>query len=635
MLSGNYGALQFTIDSRKNLNNIFPISSRDETQVMKYFYTALVILLLTGTAMSQSPIITYTLEMSKPWTHFFEVEVRFEKLSEKDAAIDFLLPVWRSGRYIIFDFAGSVQEFHALDQSQKPLRWEKTDKSTWRVAKGTSTSVSIRYKVFANEFSMRTKGLNDEGGFLDGSAAFMYVEKYRYQPLTLIVKQYTTWHVTTGLDSVGGDPFRFTAPNYDHLIDCPLFLGNQKDFDFEVEGTKHVLSIMGEGNFKDEDLIEDLKTIVKTHKEFWGGLPYQRYVFMVYLSTLGGGGTEHINSTIMGARPFIFSQPRSYKNFLGLVAHEYFHTWNVKQIRPRGIVPYDFTKENYVKELWIAEGTTSYYGPRMLKRGGFITPKEYLQGLPAQVVGDRQRFGNTIQSLTESSFDAWVKYWKSNRQGYNSEADYYDKGSDVSLLLDLEIRHRSGNKFSLDDAMRLLYKKFPFNSKGYTVDDFQKICEQLAGSSLKQFFVDAVHGTKPLEWERGFLYAGLQLTSIESKDPYLGIQVSDRGDGLMVSRVVAGSPAYDAGINVGDLILAVNGFRVRESDFNARINDLKPTDPVRITLFRNDNLREFEILLGKPPVPQYKIEQVQEPTPLQKVIYESWVGAKWEGENTK
>lgn len=588
--------------------------------------------LVTTMTTAQQPIVEYKLGMSKPWTHLLEVEVAFSGLPETTPTFEVAMPAWRTGRYVMFDFSDGVQEFSATDENNKPLPWKKTDKSTWQIEKRQAAKVTARYKVYANEFNSRTRGLNDEHAFVDGCAVFMFNERYRHLPLTLTVIPYKDWHVTTGLDAVPGEHFRFTAPNFDHLADCPLEIGNQKDFEFDVEGKKHVLSIFGTGNYDVEKMIKDISAIVKTAKEFWGVLPYKRYLFMLHVTPTAGDGTEHINSTIMGTKPFTFKNPGAYSGFLGLVSHEFFHTWNVKQLRPSGIQPYDYTKENYLRELWIAEGTTSYYGGLLLLRAGFTTAQKYVEGLAPNIEGDRTKPGNTKQSLSESSYDAWIKYWKNNQQAYNSEADYYDKGSDVSLLLDLEIRQRTGNKHSLDDVMRTLYKRFPLNgNKGYTVDDMQTIAEELAGGNLKEFFNNYVHGTAPIPWERSLGYAGLELTANESdRKPWLGAVTKDNDGVTRITRVTAGSPAEDAGLDIGDEVVAMNGYRVRTDDIKERIPQLNAGDTVTLTVFRDHQLREFNVRLRLQDVPPYKITKASKPSKLQKTIYESWLGTVWE-----
>ena len=304
----------------------------------------------------------------------------------------------------------------------------------------------------------------------------------------------------------------------------------------------------------------------------------------------------------------------------------------MKQLRPKGILPYDYMHENYVKELWVAEGTTSYYGDLMLARSGLTSTSSALDQIATMVQSDRQRPGNKIQSVEESSFDAWIKFWKGNQQSYNSESDYYAKGSDVSFLLDLEIRHRSENKHSLDDVMRTLYHRFPLTGpNGYTVDDVQKIAEEFAGGNLKSFIDNYVRGTTPLNWESALRYAGLELQAKDSdRKPWLGAFASDQNGRAIIRGLAAGSPAYDAGLDLGDEIVALNSRRVRSSDLQERIAEHKAGDKVRITFFRDDNLREINITLRLQDVPSYKVVKVTTPTPLQKSIYESWLKTKWD-----
>jgi predicted metalloprotease with PDZ domain len=575
--------------------------------------------------LAQQVVPHYKLSMPEPWTHLFHVEVSFEGLPATDGSLELILPVWRTGRYVLFDFAGSVQEFSAENGQGTPLSWQKTDKATWNIATKGNPVLRVKYKVYAAEFESRTKGLNDEYAFVDGVTVFMYAEKYRKRPLTVDVKPYGSWHVTTGLDATAGDSCRFAAPDYDHLADCPMFIGRQKDYLFTAGGKPHILSVLGQGRYTADTLIADLKAIVEACKQFWGELPYERYVFMLQLWSGGGGGTEHINSTIMQMGPFLGSRER--ENFQELAAHEYFHTWNVKQIRPRGISPYDYTRENYAREYWIAEGTTSYYTQVILQKASLLSSEGILRMLAQAVRHERERPGNRIQSLSESSFDAWIKFWRERPNAYNSEADYYDKGSAVSLLLDLTIRNDSKGQSSLDDVMRALYKRFPRDGTGYTVEDFQNICEEYSGSSLQDFFDAYVHGTVPLPWEKVLGYAGLEVKSQgPQQTPWLGVIARERDGKSLIVGVVAGSPAYDGGLNVSDELLALNGYRVGARDLPSRVSEMSVGDTVRMTVFRDDILREFTIPLGTQPVSNYTVVPLPKPTGLQRKICEAWIG---------
>lgn len=590
-------------------------------------HSAVVFLLLTlPCALAAEPTVSYVLGMSRPSSHLFEVDLVIDGLDGRDSTLDVVFPVWRPGRYVVLDLANGVVEFHASDGLQKPLPWKKADKTTWNVRTNGATKLHVRYKLFANEFHLRTRGLNDERAFVDGSAVFMFVEAYRHLPVTLTLLPFGDWRVTTGLDTVQGKLNTFSAPTYDYLADCPLEIGSQNDYVFTVEGREHVLSIAGEGNHNPDSLIADVSKIINTTVTFWQTVPYKRYVFLLALAPTGGGGTEHINSTAMAARPFIFKNPEAYRGFLSLVSHEFFHTWNVKQLRPAGLAQYTWTKENYTEELWIAEGTSSYYDDLLLVRSGLATEHWYLERISGAMEADRNRPGNMRQSLADCSFDAWIKYWKPGRRTFNHETDYYARGAAVSFVLDMTIRQRTKNKRSLDDVMRVMYRRFPLSSDGYTNADFRKACEDVAGSSFDEFFRDFVDGAKPLLWEEALGVAGLMLEDKESEQsPWLGLGASEDGERLRVTRVTDGSPAYEAGLNIDDEIVAVNGYKARLGDLNARVAESKEGNTLRLTVFRDERLREFSVTLRLLPTPSQRIVKRDKPGSMQKEVFSSWL----------
>jgi predicted metalloprotease with PDZ domain len=436
--------------------------------------------------------------------------------------------------------------------------------------------------------------------------------------------------VTTGLDSLPGEQFVFRAPNYDHLIDCPLEIGNQSDYGFEVDGIPHVLSFAGAPPCSVEALIADVSRVVRMNSDFWGALPYNRYVFLFHGTEDGGGATEHINSTIVLFRARAHAVPESCSSILGTVSHEFFHTWNVKRLRPRGMDPYDWTGENYYRELWIAEGATSYLHNLLMLREGFRSSNAYIQGIASTVASDRGRPGNLEQSVAACSFDAWIDWLGNADPTFNFKSDFYSRGANVCMNLDLEIRHRSGNSASFDDVLRTLYERFSIGSGGYTVDDVQRVASELAGGSMAWFFQAFVHGTAPLPWERSLQYAGLVLTPSDTvQRPWLGLSTSEREGRTRVRTVVHGSPAYKAGINAGDELLALNGYRVRADDLQERVDHLAFGQEVRIVLFRDGKLRTFAFALNVPRPPTYEVGKVENPSDLQKSIFSGWLGVEW------
>lgn len=591
---------------------------------MKHILILITVLTMISSA---KPSVSYSLSMSQPGTHLLEVEVLVAGITS--TTLDLHMPAWRTGRYVLLDFSGGVQKFSVTDDKKIPLPFKKIDKDTWRVEKGKAGTVIATYKVYANEFNMRTRELNSEHAFVDPLSVFLYVDELKNAPLQLKVQPYGNWKVTTGLDEVMGTPNTFTAPNYEYFGDCPLEIGNQHDFEFFVDGKKHIISIYGEGNWNIDTLITDFTKIVIANKELWGDLPYSKYIFMIHCQPNAGGGTEHINSTIMGTRPFIFSNPAAYKGFIGLVSHEYFHTWNVKQLRPKAIAPYDFSKENYSEEFWVSEGTTSYYDDLILLRAKFWDAKRYLDHITQMVNNERARYGNKVQPLAEASFDAWVKHWRNRQNAYNAESDYYGKGSHVSLVLDLEIRQRTKNAVSMDNVLRTMYKRFPL-TKGFTNADLQKVCEEIAGGSFKDFFQRYIYSTDPLPWEQTLAYAGLMVTPKDTIQKVgTGITSQDAGDRTRISNITPGSPAERAGCEINDEIIALNGFRVRNAEFTERIASMSPGDSITLTVFRNDKLKEITITLENYGMPSYIITKTAAPTDLQKNIYEEWLQNNW------
>ncbi len=597
------------------------------------FLSVLTIILVAGIPVNAQPKIHYTLGMTQPSTHYVEVRIDMSERAPGDETVELSMGAWRTGRYVILDFAGGVSDVRVTDPGGNALSWKKTDKQTWSITKGGQTSVIVEYRVYANEFNLRTRGLNDEHAFVDPVAVFMYMRDASDVPLTLTVKPYGNWRVTTGLDLVEDRPFTYTAPTFEYFADCPLEIGTHTEYEFVHEGKQHVWMIAGTATYDIDRLITDTKKIITENLRFWGRLPYERYIFMVHVAPGSGGGTEHINSTIMGADPFTFVNDRSYDGFLGLVSHEYFHTWNVKQLRPAGITPYDFSKENYSEEFWLAEGGTSFFDELILLRGGFSDADTYIARLGRDIEQDRQRPGNAKQSVTESSFDAWVKYWKRSENSYNTDSDYYGKGRLATMLLNLEILRMSAGTRSMDDVMRAMFERFPVFERGYTVEDLRAVCEEFAGGSLKEFFARYIYGTDPYPWESALAVAGLSLEPGSSEErAALGIGMSDGTDGIRVRAVIDGSAARQAGLDVGDIIVAVNGYKVTTSELNARLGESKPGDRMSVALFRNGMLRTIEVILGKDTVPSYVVTRAETPTPEQQASYEKWLGVPWPSE---
>ena len=588
---------------------------------------------------AQSPLssdISFTVSMPKPWTHLLEVEMRVKVPANLNAPneTDLIMPVWTPGSYLVREFERNVQDF-AAEAGGNALAWSKVNKDTWRVKTDGARQWRATYRVYANEFSVRTNELNSDHAFWNNAALLMYPDGALNKSSTVRVNAPAGWKVATGLPAEPGQPNTFRAENFDVLYDSPFEVSNFKQIDFQVRGVAHRIVIDGEGNYDPERMRSDVQKIVEAETSMFGGVPYHDYTFILHLRANGAGGIEHLNSTSLGFRRFGFSNAEGYRRFAGLVAHEFFHLWNVKRIRPDALGPFDYTKENYTRSLWVAEGITDYYGNLMVRRTGLISEKDYLSQLAVRIQNFQNTPGRLEMSAEEASFDAWIKEYRPDENSVNSQISYYDKGELLGLLLDLEIRRNSNNAKSLDDVMRYLYHEFYEKNRNYTPADFQKSCELMAGASLEEFFSRYVRGRGELDYDAGLSAAGLKLNTVGSNEmlvmpprPYLGADLEDSGGFISVKSVRAGSPAYDQGLNARDQIIALNGVRVNRDLFESLIAAKRPGEVIHLTLFRNDDLRTLEIKLGSRVEAAYRFEQLPTMTEQQKRIYQSWLSGK-------
>jgi predicted metalloprotease with PDZ domain len=580
----------------------------------------------------RQPEISYTVSMSKPHTHLLEVEMRLQDARALPGQVNLVMPVWTPGSYLIREFERHVQDFAASDAGGHALSWQKVNKDTWRIETGEARDLRVVYRVYANDLSVRTNDLDDRHGYFNNAAVLMYPEGQLKAASTLRVVPFSDWKVATGLPLVPNQPNTFRAENFDVLYDSPVEVSNFKTISFEVKGVPHRIVIDGEGNYDVERIRRDVQKIVETEAAIMGEIPYHDYTFILHAHSRADGGLEHLNSTSLIVERNSFRPDARYKDFLSLVAHEFFHLWNVKRIRPDALGPFDYTKENYTKLLWVAEGITEYYAPVALRRAGLTSESEFLESLSQTIADVQNTPGRLVMSVEEASFDAWVKYYRQDENSINSQISYYDKGQLLGLLLDLQIRRASGGAKSLDDVMRYLYTEFYKKNRNYTPEDFQHTAELMAGSSLDDFFARFVRGHEELDYNAALKAVGLQLGEADPSKPpverlYLGADVGQDGDRLTIRRVYSGSPAYDQGLNVGDQILALDGLRVNQQSFLARLAEKRPGDNLNLTLFRDDQLRTFTIKLGKRVVVDYKIVPVKAPTPEQIRLYKAWTGA--------
>jgi predicted metalloprotease with PDZ domain len=383
----------------------------------------------------------------------------------------------------------------------------------------------------------------------------------------------------------------------------------------------------GEGNYDEKRLLADMKTIVEEVVSIFKEIPYEHYTFIVHNLQSGGGGLEHLNSTTLQTGRWNYGSEAGYSGFLSLVAHEYFHLYNVKRIRPKALGPFDYENENYTNLLWMSEGVTSYYDDHLLRRVGFSSPDEYLFTATGNIGTVENAPGSKVQSAAESSFDAWIKYYRPNENSTNTSISYYTKGAILGMLLDLEILNSSQGQRSFDDVLRFLYDEYYKKQKrGFTDQEMQSAVEKVAGKSMNEFFQKHVYGTEQINYDQYLGYVGLKLVnnSEGKNEPYLGANTSLNNGKLTVTSVMRGTTAYEAGVNVNDEIIAIDNYRVTD-DLNRIMATRKVGDKINILINRAGILQNIEAVVTKNPNISYRMQRVPNATPQQEALLKKWL----------
>ncbi len=579
--------------------------------------------------------IRYRVSMPRPHSHLFEVEALFPATGD---VLTLSLPVWTPGSYLVREYARHVQEFVVVDEQNKPLVFERLDKHKVRVA-AKGKPVRLRYKVYANELTVRTSHLDGTHGYFNGATLFFYAEALRQREHRVTVEPPSGWKTFCALPREGD---AFTAPDYDDLIDSPFEVGPHTPLSFTAAGVPHEVVLWGEPPLDREKLCADLAKVCEAEAAMFGGLPMSRYLFLVYTSDKGRGGLEHKASTALLYPRSGFATPKGWEDFLTLAAHEYFHLWNVKRIKPKAFVPFDYSQESYTRLLWAFEGITSYYDNLIVRRAGLMSAARYLNRLGETLTTLHQTPGRRVMTLSDASMLAWIKHYRPDENTVNTAISYYLKGEIVATLLDLTLRQKTGGKKSLDDVMRLLWQRYG-DGRGVPEEGVEQAAQEVAGTDLKGFFDRALRSTEELDYsvladvglEARFRVReapsdkGGSPPRVKDAKPRGWLGVSFRGSAT-IAGVLEGSPAMDAGLYPDDEVVALDGLRVDGASLTSRCEEKKPGEAVRLTLFRRDRLLEVPVTLGAKPADAVYLAKVDKPTDAQKAAYQSWLGAPWD-----
>jgi len=572
------------------------------------------VFLCCGTVYGQT--VKYYLSMPKPQNHYFHVEMVLEGFNEK--SIDVSLPVWSPGSYLVREFSKNINLVTATDGSGKELQLKKTKKNTWSIAKGKSSEIRIAYDVYAFELSVRTSFLDLTHGFVSGSGVFMFVEDHLDISGDVVVVPYDGFsEVSTALPrKERNKPFVFSYSDYDHLVDCPIEIGNQLIFDFKASGVNHTVAIYGEGNFEIETLKRDMSKVIEEETKVFGQNPNKEYLFIIHNVVDGQGGLEHENSTTLSVNRWTYSG-NSYVKFLSLVAHEYFHLWNVKRIRPFELGPFDYNKENYTDLLWVMEGFTSYYDELLLLRAGYYSQSEFLAKMESSINYVEGSVGARVQPVAHASYDAWIKAYRPNENSSNTTMTYYTRGSILAAFLDVKIIRNSKGERGLDHFLQHMYEKFYVKAdRGFTSSEFKQELERFTGENLDSFYAYYIDGTAIPTYSDLFEGMGVSVTDVTSTKPDFGATLRSSGGKAIISRIRTNSAAEDAGLSVNDEIIGCNGYRVNKSDIEGVMRSLRKGDELDLLISRDEILFSVSFKMTNYAKPRFLLNLTNEENKL-------------------
>jgi len=584
--------------------------------------------------------IRYRVAMPEPQSHEFHVTLEIPALpgSARDT-IDVVFPAWAPGSYLVRDFARHIYDLEIRDRAGAAVVHERMDKQRWRL-RTDGRPVTLRYRVFAFEVSVRTSFLDDSHAFLSGTSLFFFVDGEIARPCVVAVEPPAGWRISTALPAVRGRRNTFSARDYDELVDSPIEAGTHQLLAFREDGTRFEVALHGHTNADLARILAELRAIVRTTGEIFGGFPFARYLFIIHALTTRGG-LEHANSCTLDIVGLSFEDEKGYQNFAELAAHEFFHAWNVKRIHDQPLGPFDYTQENYTRLLWFHEGFTEHMQALILLRAGLITVERYLKDLAEDWTRYAARPGRNVTPLSELSYEAWIKQYKPADNHTNRMVSYYDKGHWAGLALDLILRSATAGRRGLPDLFRRLWLRHAAHDRAIDATLIRSEAEAIAGRSLAGYFHRFIDGTAELPIPDLLRGAGVKVQAAapaehERNDKvkarrllgWSGLSFANGGerDGAVVKNVVPDSPAWGAGITFGDDIIAVDGARTNGATVGKRLADGKVGQEVAITFFRKDRLRQAKLQLVRNPERKCLFTVEADAAPRVKRLLARWLG---------
>lgn len=569
------------------------------------------------------PRVRYVVSFPEPHTHFVQVAMSIDDADE--GGVHLSLPVWTPGSYLVREYARHLEGIVARRATGEEVPVAQVDKRTWRVDTKPGKRVDVTYRVYANELTVRTSHVDADHAFLVSAGVFLHVRGREAEPCLVAVEPPEGWEVACPLPLKGENTWE--AADLDELVDAPFEAGTHRTLTFEVCGVPHRIAVCGEGNLDEERLLEDTHSICRAAAEVFGGdHPCRSYLFLFHVLEGAGGGLEHRDSCVCGFAPHAFRPERSYLRQLTLISHEYFHLWNVKRIRPRELGPFDYGAENHTRLLWVSEGFTTYYQDLILRRAGLTSVPIWLDDLARMIRAYHETPGRFVESVESSSFNAWTKLYRPHENSRNATVSYYLKGAMVALLLDLAIRDATDGGRGLDDVLRGLWARWRARpDEGFTEEELLEALGEAAGRSLEPEVAAWVRSTEELPFGDLLAKAGLELAPrASSQEPgaWLGITVSSEGGKVAVKEVLADTPAHGAGLDAGDELIAIDGWRL--GDLAERLGDRKPGDTAALTVARRGRLREVGVELGAAPPTDRVLRPREDAGERERRLFRGW-----------
>ncbi len=538
------------------------------------------------------------------------------------------------------EYARHVVKAEALDASGKPLAVEKVAHNVWRCHAPGGGHVTLRLSVYALDQSVRGAWLDTRQAWFNGPCLFALPKNHADADIRLTIEvpqaPLDAWQVATAMTPLETDANGFgqySAADYDELLDHPVLIGQLDRVDFACSGVPHSVVVVGAHDGNLERVGKDLQRICTAQIEFFGKPPpFDRYQFLCVVVADGYGGLEHrYSSMLMFARrnlpyPGADDVAKDYQRMLSLASHEYFHTWHVKRTMPAAFMPYRLTERNFTRLLWVFEGITSYYQDRFLLRSGLIDEQTYLNRLAELISNVLRMPGRHLQSLAESSFDAWDKLYKPNENSPNAGISYYSKGALVSLALDLEIRRRRNSEMSLDTVVQAFWREFGAQDIGVPEDGFEVLAKRLVGNELGGIFDSAIRGTQDPPLAELFTDFGIEFEPSKSQaSPWLGIIPKAAGAGIECTTVLDDGPAGTAGLNPGDIIVAVDRKKVTLETLEALLRRYEIGTVVPVSFFRGDELLEFPVTTAAAPTNAWRLRIRDDAAAGQRTLRDAWL----------